>query len=74
MKHVRSYFSNFQYDFFLILKYKKIIKFTDEFSSHIFDNFSLKMIKFKPKIYYKAFNVSMLTMWTKCYKEKETGV
>ena len=48
--------------------------FTDEFSSHIFDTFSLKMIKFKPKSYYKAFNVSMLTMWTKCYKEKETGV
>ena len=37
--------------------------FTDEFSSHIFDTFSLKMIKFKPKSYYKAFNVSMLTMW-----------
>lgn len=60
MKHVRSTLAIFNMTFF-ILKYKKIINFTDEFPNHIFDNFSLKMIKFKPQSSYKAFSISMLT-------------
>lgn len=55
---------------FLILKYKKVNKFIDEFSGHIFDNSSWKIIKFKPQSYYKAFNVFMLTTWKNILQKK----